>query len=61
MASGVADTDPTFAAITSRSYHSGGVNVTNVDGSTRFVADAIDLASWRAMSTRDGGEVVAEF
>ena len=58
---GTSDTDPTFAAITSRSYHSGGVNVTNVDGSTRFVADAIDLTSWRAMSTREGGEIVDDF
>ena len=51
---------PTFAAITSRSYHNGGVNATNVDGSTRFVADSIDLVTWRALATRNGGEVVSE-
>ena len=51
---------PTFAAITSRSYHNGGVNATNVDGSTRFVSDSIDLIAWRALATRNGGEVVNE-
>lgn len=54
-------TEPTFAAVTSRSYHSGGVNVTMVDGSTHFVTDSIDRDNWRAMATRDGGEIVAEF
>ena len=48
----------TYAAVTSRSYHSGGVNAALVDGSVRFVADTIDLATWRGMATRDGGEVV---
>jgi len=51
---------PTFAAITSRSYHTGGVNATNVDGSTRFVSDSIDLQTWRALATRNGGEVVSQ-
>ena len=52
--------EPTFAAITSRSYHNGGVNATNVDGSTRFVSDTIALEIWRAIATRDGREVVNE-
>ena len=43
---------------TARSYHSGGVNVLLTDGSVRFVRDAIPLATWRAISTRAGGEVV---
>jgi prepilin-type N-terminal cleavage/methylation domain-containing protein len=47
----------TFAAVTSRSYHPGGVNSSRVDGSVRFETDRIDLALWRALSTRDGGEV----
>lgn len=54
-------TDPTYAAVTSRSYHSGGVNVTMVDGSTHFVTDDIDRDNWWAMATRDGGEIVEEF
>jgi prepilin-type N-terminal cleavage/methylation domain-containing protein len=47
----------TFAAITSRSYHDGIVNAAMVDGSVRSVADSIDTAVWRAVSTRDGREV----
>jgi|GEM_PF-1027725 len=48
----------TYAAITSRSYHSGGVNVLMLDGSGRFVSDKIGLSVWRALGTRSGGEVV---
>jgi prepilin-type N-terminal cleavage/methylation domain-containing protein/prepilin-type processing-associated H-X9-DG protein len=39
-----------------RSRHPGGVNVTLGDGSTRYVANSIDLAAWRALATRSGGE-----
>ena len=48
----------TYAAITARSFHSGGVNVLLMDGSVRFVRNTIALATWRAMGTRDTGEVV---
>lgn len=52
----------TYAAITSRSYHAGGsVNVGMLDGSTRSVADTIDLSLWRAVGTIGGGEVANEF
>ncbi len=44
-----------------RSNHTGGVNVTLGDGSGRFVSDSVDLAIWRGLSTRAGGEVVADF
>ena len=47
----------TYAAITSRSYHSGGVNVMFMDGSTRFISNSIDLATWRALATPAGGEI----
>jgi prepilin-type N-terminal cleavage/methylation domain-containing protein/prepilin-type processing-associated H-X9-DG protein len=40
-----------------RSQHSGGVNVAMADGSVRFVTNGIDLAVWRALGTRSGGEV----
>ena len=40
------------------SRHPGGVNVGLMDGSVRFVANGINLATWRALSTRSGGEVV---
>jgi prepilin-type N-terminal cleavage/methylation domain-containing protein/prepilin-type processing-associated H-X9-DG protein len=42
-----------------RSRHSGGVNVALADGSVRFVPDAIDLVTWRALGTRSGNEVVS--
>lgn len=48
----------TYAAVTSRSYHAGGVNVLMLDGSARFVQDGISLTTWRALGTRSGGEVV---
>jgi prepilin-type N-terminal cleavage/methylation domain-containing protein/prepilin-type processing-associated H-X9-DG protein len=40
-----------------RSRHAGGVNAAMCDASVRFVADGIDLRTWRALATRDGGEV----
>ena len=49
---------PTFAAITARSYHPGGVNALLGDGSVRFVKDDIDGPTWRALGTVAGGEVV---
>ncbi|MCS6864150.1 MAG: DUF1559 domain-containing protein [Gemmataceae bacterium] len=47
-----------FAA---RSNFSGGVNVALADGSVRFVRDTINIATWRALSTRAGGEVLNDF
>jgi prepilin-type N-terminal cleavage/methylation domain-containing protein/prepilin-type processing-associated H-X9-DG protein len=52
----------TYAAITARSYHSAGiVNVAMMDGSVRSVSPSISLATWRALGTRQGGEVVPEY
>ena len=47
-----------FAA---RSNHPGGVNILLADGSVRFVADNIDLAIWRELSTIAGGEIPRPF
>ena len=41
------------------SDHRGGVNVLALDGAVHFVADAVDLALWRALATVDGGETAA--
>ncbi len=49
---------PTFAAVTSRSYHPGGVQSLMVDGSVRFVANTIEGTVWRALGTVAGGEVL---
>jgi prepilin-type N-terminal cleavage/methylation domain-containing protein/prepilin-type processing-associated H-X9-DG protein len=40
------------------SYHQNGVNVLMGDGSVHFIIDNIDLATWRAMGTRNVGEVI---
>ncbi len=50
---------PTFAAITARSYHPGGVNVLLGDGSVRFTKNTINGATWRAMATVAGSEVIS--
>ncbi len=51
--------NPTYAAITARSYHSGDVvNVALMDGSVRSVAPSVSMATWRALGTRAGGEVI---
>jgi prepilin-type N-terminal cleavage/methylation domain-containing protein/prepilin-type processing-associated H-X9-DG protein len=42
-----------------RSFHSGGVNVLFCDGSVKFIKDTVNLGTWRAISTKDGGEVVS--
>jgi prepilin-type N-terminal cleavage/methylation domain-containing protein len=41
------------------SYHPGGVNLMLGDGSIRFMKDTIALSVWRALSTRNGGEIVS--
>src|SRR5262249_45565087 len=51
----------TYAAVTARSYHSGGVNVVLMDGSVRSVANGISVTTWRALGTRAGGEVLGDY
>ena len=43
---------------TARSFHPGGVNALMGDGATRFTAESVHRAVWRAMGTRAGGELV---
>ena len=52
---------PTYAAITSRSYHAGLVNIALMDGSARSASNSIDVQVWRALGTRGGGEVLQGF
>ena len=49
---------PTYTVFTSRSYHPAGVGVAMMDGSVQNVSSDVDLAVWRALGTRAGGESV---
>ncbi len=53
---GKSTTVPTFAAVTSRSFHPGGVMTVFMDGSVHYIPQTIDLPTWHALATRDGGE-----
>ncbi len=50
---------PTYAVVTSRSYHTGGVNILLMDGSVRLVSSSVELQVWRGLGSRAGGEVAA--
>jgi prepilin-type N-terminal cleavage/methylation domain-containing protein/prepilin-type processing-associated H-X9-DG protein len=50
---------PTYAAITSRSYHPGGVNSLFGDGSVRFIKSTINGVTWRSLGSIAGGEVIS--
>ena len=60
MREGKSLTVATYAAVTSRSYHPGVVNVLMMDGSTKTVAEQVDQKVWRANITRAGNEVAPE-
>jgi prepilin-type N-terminal cleavage/methylation domain-containing protein len=51
----------TYGAIISRSFHAGMVNSLLADGSVRNISSNVDQGTWRALGTRNGGEVVGEF
>ncbi len=46
-----------YTALASRSYHTGGVSSSFCDGSVRFVTNNVDLLTWRALGSSQGGEV----
>ena len=50
---------PTYAAVTARSYHSGGVNCLCCDGSVRFIKNSINWVTWRALGTIASGEAIS--
>ena len=50
--------EPTYAAVTSRSYHPGGVNVLRMDGSVEFTTDDIGAQVWQGTFTRNGSEAL---
>ena len=53
------DGGPTYASITSRSYHPGIVNALFADGSVHTVKNTINYQTWRALGTVGSGEVVS--
>ncbi len=52
---------PTFAAVTSRSWHIGVVNSLLMDGSVRSITENIDLSLWRNLGQRNDGNPIGEF
>jgi len=54
-------TQPTYAAVTARSYHPGIINALLMDGSVRSVSQRVSLPVWRAVGTRQGGEPAGDF
>jgi prepilin-type N-terminal cleavage/methylation domain-containing protein/prepilin-type processing-associated H-X9-DG protein len=51
------NTDHTLVGVSSN--HSGGVNVTLLDGSVRFIKNSISNLTWWALATKAGGEVIS--
>jgi prepilin-type N-terminal cleavage/methylation domain-containing protein/prepilin-type processing-associated H-X9-DG protein len=47
-----------FTAI---SNHTGGLNALLLDGSVRFVNERINIATWRAIGSRNGGEPIGDY
>ena len=47
-----------YSRKSARSRHPGGVNVIMADASLHFITDDIALATWRAMGTMNGDEVI---
>jgi prepilin-type N-terminal cleavage/methylation domain-containing protein/prepilin-type processing-associated H-X9-DG protein len=54
-------TDTNIEVFAARSRHPGGVNVLLCDGSGRFVSNSIDWATWQALGTAYGGEVLGSY
>ena len=50
---------PTYASLDATSYHPGGVNALFCDGSVKFIKDTTNGATWRALGTIAGGEVIS--
>ena len=46
-----------IGAFSAGSQHQGGANVAHADGHVRFIANGVAPAMWRAMGSRNGGEI----
>ena len=49
-------TRQTAIVISARSNHTGGVNAGLIDGSVQFISNTVNIQTWRAYSTTQGGE-----
>jgi prepilin-type N-terminal cleavage/methylation domain-containing protein/prepilin-type processing-associated H-X9-DG protein len=57
-----ASSDPcygSYGVATATSNHPGGVNIGFADGSVKFIKDSVNLQTWWALGTRNGGEVIS--
>lgn len=54
------DTPVEHAIIAARSQHPNSVNVAYGDGRVKNIKDDIDLTIWRALGTRNGGELIPQ-
>jgi len=52
---------PGHIETTAASNHTGGVHLAMCDGSVRFVTTSVNLATWRAIGSRNGREIVGEY
>jgi prepilin-type processing-associated H-X9-DG protein len=50
---------PSRISTTANSRHPGGANVSMADGSVRFVKTTVNIQAWRALGTRNLGEVIS--
>ena len=56
---GSSTTAPSYAVLTSRSWHTGLVQSVLLDGSVQSFSSSTDQVVWRALGTRAGGEVTS--
>ena len=52
---------PSYAIITSRSHHSGIVQVALMDGATKTISENIDVSIWQGLGTRSGEALLGDF
>ena len=45
--------------VATRSQHPGGVNSLMADGHVQFVKNTVNVLTWQALGTRNGGEVIS--
>ena len=45
--------------VTSRSRHPGGANSLFCDGHVQFIKNSINVTTWQALGSRNGGEVIS--